>query len=646
MTIPEEIEELKIKLEQTTDERELAELLLERLKKYSSINSTYTQPYIDRLLQLAEKLGEPIYIAWGTYYVACRKFHQGEYERAMDLGVEALHAFKLKNETEGIVAAYNHIGNVLNRQGNYSEALENHYAALKLSQETADKSGISASYISIGNVHENQGDYPQALENYFASLKLREAIDPDLGVAACYNNIGLIYYNQGNYPEALKIFTAALKLQEEIGYKNGMATSYNNIGNIYDEQRNYPEALKNHFASLKLREEAGDKHGIAFSYNNIGIVYESEGNYPEALKNYFASLKLKEETGNKRGITVSHINIGNVFEKQGDYAEALKEQLLALQLAEEIANKGLVKDASLSLTRIYKAKGDFESALKYYEKYNEVEKEMLGEQAQNQLTKLIFKHKMELSEKETLLLVEKNEAIQGYVRKLEMSNNELNQFAHVASHDLREPLRMISSYMALLKKTLSSSINQQQNDFFEFAINGAHRMEELIVDLLRLAKIDADPKIEKVSLRTVAEEISKNLEVLLKEKNARITASDLPEIMADKTQMLQLFQNIAGNGIKYNEHEQPLIEITYRKKENEIEICIADNGIGIPEAYREKAFQIFQRVPTAKKYPGTGLGLALCKKIVESMNGKISIEDNPAGGTVFRIQFPDSVLAV
>jgi len=645
MTIQEETEQLKVRLARATDEKARAEVLLELLKSYSSINSTDTQPYIDQLLQLAEKLNEIGYKAWGIYYLAFRKFRRGDYDASMDLTRQCLQGFEQLKETEGLIAAYNHTGNILIRKSNYSEALKNHFVALKLSEETGDKNGMSASYNSIGNVYENQGDYPEALENYFVALKLREEIGRGRGIAASYNNIGLIYYNQGNYSEALKIFSAALKIQVEMNDRNGMASSYNNIGNIYDSQSNYNEALKNHLASLKLREETGDKHGIAFSYNNIGNVYGSQGNYPEALKNYFASLKLKEEIGNKQGVAVSYINIGNVYEKQGEYNKALNEQLKALQIAEEIANKDSIKQSSLSLTGSYKATGDFKNALKYYEKSNELEKEMLGEQAQSQLSKLILQHNTELKEKEAQLLREKNEAIEGYVRKLELSNNELKQFAHVASHDLREPLRMVSNYLNLLHKTLSGSINEQQNDFFGFALNGAARMDQLIVDLLRLAKIDADPKIEKVSLRKVADEITKNLEILLKEKNAKIVTVDLPEVMADKTQMLQLFQNIAGNGLKYNENVQPVIEIQYRKKDNEVEITIADNGIGIPEAYREKAFQIFQRVPTAKKYAGTGLGLALCKKIVESMNGKISIEDNPSGGTIFRMEFPDSVLA-
>ena len=146
-------------------------------------------------------------------------------------------------------------------------------------------------------------------------------------------------------------------------------------------------------------------------------------------------------------------------------------------------------------------------------------------------------------------------------------------------------------------------------------------------------------------LPTIVIEVRNNLEILLAEKNAQIISSPLPDIMADRTQVMQLFQNIIGNGIKYNENPQPTITIDYQVRDADALLSIADNGIGIPADYREKAFQIFQRVPTAKQYQGTGIGLAICKKIVDGLGGTIAIDDNTGGGTVFYITMPLAVLA-
>jgi signal transduction histidine kinase len=203
---------------------------------------------------------------------------------------------------------------------------------------------------------------------------------------------------------------------------------------------------------------------------------------------------------------------------------------------------------------------------------------------------------------------------------------------------------MISAYITLLQRSFKDNLSAPQTEFIGFVSDAAQRMDQLITDLLRLAKVDANPRIEVVKLQGTVEEIKLNLEVLIKEKNAFIICPDLPEILADRTMIRQLFQNIIGNGIKYNESGKPVIVIKHSIRKNEFEISISDNGIGIPEHQRERAFQIFNRLPTSKEYPGSGIGLAICKKIVESMEGKIFIEDNPTGGTVFRMIFPLSIL--
>jgi light-regulated signal transduction histidine kinase (bacteriophytochrome) len=194
---------------------------------------------------------------------------------------------------------------------------------------------------------------------------------------------------------------------------------------------------------------------------------------------------------------------------------------------------------------------------------------------------------------------------------------------------------MIYSYVGLLQKSLGDNISEQQKEFIAYALDGSKRMDALIQDLLRLAKVDANPKREPIKLGMVVEELKWNLDALTKEKNAEIFCSDMPVLSADRTQMLQLFQNLIANGIKYNRGANPTIHISCKQLKGEVEISIADNGPGIPVNQREKVFQIFQRLHTNRDIAGTGMGLAICRKIVESMNGKIHIEDNVKGGTVF-----------
>jgi signal transduction histidine kinase len=203
---------------------------------------------------------------------------------------------------------------------------------------------------------------------------------------------------------------------------------------------------------------------------------------------------------------------------------------------------------------------------------------------------------------------------------------------------------MITSYLQLMQKSLNGMLTEQQGEFFGFVLDGARRMDLLIHDLLRLAKVDANPVIEKVKLTYVMEEIKLNLDTLIRERGVTLSIGELPIIHADRTQMLQLFQNLIANGIKYNKNATPEIRIKFTDRGDQIEIQVSDNGIGIPGHLREEVFQIFRRLQQQANVAGSGIGLSICKKIVESMDGKIRIEDRPGGGTIFRIILPKAIL--
>ncbi len=459
-------------------------------------------------------------------------------------------------------------------------------------------------------------------------------------MAASYNYIGNINSNLGNYEDAIRYYRLTQHICKELDRKKGMGASYYNIGIIHYELNNFEAALESHLTALKLNNETGIKELICASHNYTGKVYAALGNYQEALKYQSQAIIIGQELGDKRRLGIAHTGIGATYHLLGDYKNANDNLVKALLLGREMGEKTIIKDALFTLVEVCKKNGAFEQALEYFTEYHQVQNQISNEAVQKQLTMLNFQHSMEVKEKESALLKEKNEEIQRYLHKLEISNNELKQFAHVAAHDLREPLRMISSYIMLLDQSIGGNLSDTQKKFIGFAIDGSKRMEQLIEDMLRLAKVDTEPKTESIELTSVINEIKLNLETLMKEKGARLEIADeLPVIKADRTQMLQLFQNIIGNGIKYNESAEPAIQIKHHVEGSEFSISIADNGIGIPVESREKAFQIFQRVPTAKKYSGSGIGLAICKKIVDSMGGKIWVEDNPGGGTVFHISF-------
>ena len=224
---------------------------------------------------------------------------------------------------------------------------------------------------------------------------------------------------------------------------------------------------------------------------------------------------------------------------------------------------------------------------------------------------------------------------------LERSNKELEQFAYVASHDLQEPLRMVSSYTQLLERRYKDQLDDTAREFIAYAVDGASRMQKLINDLLSFSRVQTKGgSFEPVDLNHTLGQARANLSAAIEENCALVINDELPTIVADPTQMLSVFQNLVGNAIKFHGEDPPRVTITASETEREVEIRIKDNGIGIREEHQGRIFIIFQRLHNRKDYPGTGIGLALCKRIVERHGGQIRVESEEGLGSTFILTLP------
>ena len=227
------------------------------------------------------------------------------------------------------------------------------------------------------------------------------------------------------------------------------------------------------------------------------------------------------------------------------------------------------------------------------------------------------------------------------VKELARSNKELEQFAYVTSHDLKEPLRMISSFTQLLRKRYTHKLDKDADEFIEYIVDGAQRMQLLLDDLLEYGTITTETKqYENVSLNKVVDEIINNLKLAIEESGAIINYDELPIVVANRTQMIQLFQNLISNAIKFQSDKVPEIHISSMKKGNKYIFSVQDNGIGINSKYLERIFKVFRRLHTREEYNGTGIGLSITKKIVQNHNGNIWVKSKPGEGSTFSFSLP------
>jgi signal transduction histidine kinase len=225
---------------------------------------------------------------------------------------------------------------------------------------------------------------------------------------------------------------------------------------------------------------------------------------------------------------------------------------------------------------------------------------------------------------------------------LKRSNEDLNQFAYSASHDLQEPLRIIAIYTELLKRKYSSRFDADAREYMELVVQSARRMDMLLRDLLayvQAANIGAE-NAPCIDANEVAENVRANLQAAIAESGATLTWDELPKLRVQESHLVQLLQNLIGNAIKYRSAKPPAIHVSAQQKGNEWKIGVQDNGIGIAPQYREQVFGLFKRLHTQKQFPGTGIGLALCQKIVERYGGRIWVESEEGTGSTFYFTLP------
>lgn len=494
--------------------------------------------------------------------------------------------------------------------------------------------GMNEHYLGAWN--SAQQLYQDAVQLIEAHDALNYNLEEELGFLFYY--ISVLYKSSETKDYPLECLYKSIDIFKRIEHKPGLARCYNMLANIFNEEQKPEKSLDYHLKALKLFEELNEEYYAAVVQNNVGYTYCELGELEKGFELLHKSLKAKLKFGNQSSIANSYIHLGMAHKLANNSSEAIKYFQEAEKMLFELDSKSDLNIVYQYLSEVFASTKNFEKAYEYHILYDRTKDEMFNFDKAVAIMDAKSRFELEEKKKEAELLRQKNNEIESYAHQLEISNNELKQFAYVASHDLKEPLRMISNYINLLEKEIEPITNESTKEYMEFIYEGSKRMYELINSLLEFSKLNQAVQVEQVNLNDIVVEIrNKFAENLV---GVDFTIDNLPMLQADKKHIYRLFENLICNAAKFNLSSKKIVRVEYSDTDKVHKFKVIDNGIGIAKEYADKVFVIFQRLNARHLFPGTGIGLAICKKIVDNLKGEIWVEENEYRGSTFCVSIP------
>jgi tetratricopeptide (TPR) repeat protein len=417
---------------------------------------------------------------------------------------------------------------LLSADANYQEAARYIEKAIVAARTINDPVFLARVKRVYGTIMYYQNNLVGAQNNFKAAIDIldKQPMENEVLVELGENYLQLaLLHKVTEFKDLRKLMAEkSLSFYTQANYGIGIGKCNTIFASIYFSEGRYDEALKKHSEALSIHQKAGNLQGASVALNNIGSCYRELGDFEKALSYLKQSLEIKLQLGNPNNIANSHVHIAEFYVSRKEYTMAVDEFLQAITIFERIGNKVESSFVYASLSEVYEALCDFENAYKCIKKHNQLQRVVFGFEKTTAIADALAKYEIDKRDKETELLRHKSAEIEEYAHKLEVSNRELEQYAHVASHDLKEPLRMIGSYIGLLQKRLEGKLNEEEKVFMNFVLDGTKRMDILISDLLEYSKLNREILPQKVALSEVIEVVKQNIT----KGEGEITTSELP----------------------------------------------------------------------------------------------------------------------
>lgn len=618
------------------------------------------------------------------------EFYQIDIEKTFFYAEQALKQANAIVYQKGIAEAlkYQAVGYTV--QKNFRKALYTNEASLSIARQLDDTLLISQTLNNIGINYERLGLPKEAISNYLESLDYAKNVGDDRMRCFTYRNVGFLYDKLGTEEKAVEYFNKGAEVARNSDHHMIKYIPYLTAGNNNIRKGQYQEAIESLKTAYPL---CTNNYSRAVVLNELAGVYKAQKNWPLALDQLKQAIAIIEKSGNQDHLEEAQLSLASILFQKGDYSQCLNllEQILAKKGKD---NKYSFNDKTLYqlLAETQQQLQEHEKAARAYQQLAEIQDSLYDGNRLDLMFALEAKYKMNEKEQENAFLraqqeqseallaqrkkstlyaillaalisilalliyqayrvkqrfnqnlrqqvKEQTQALQKTNDHLNASNIELERFAYIASHDLKEPLRNIASFSSLIERKLDDPAERTQiGEYLDFIKQNAYQMNQLIRDVLEYSRVESGRKDQpkETNLAELIGQVKQSILTDIKEKNVRI---NLPveevNFSVVPSQLFLVFKNLISNGIKYNNKEEKIIDVSYLDQGSHHQFCIGDNGIGIAPQYQEQVFEMFKRLHSRQEYQGTGLGLAICKKIITNLGGDIWYESTDAGSNFY-----------
>lgn len=542
-------------------------------------------------------------------------------------------------------ASLNNIGLVANIQGRYNISVKYFHEAIALfDTKVMDESKMALKALMLANLgysYFGLEDYKKAFAYQLEAIELAEEYGIKSIPAQYMDDLARSAANMGEFEKAEEYFQKSLDLQIELGDYESSIHSLLHFLELKMEQQKYDEAGALGLQAIAVASERDFPILLADGLNKLSEIARITQRADQAVAYADSALQLSKRIFNLRHERTASYQLSLAKALKGNHSEAFKFLLQHLELRDSIT-----KEERSAITLEIEAKYQnkiYEQKVQYLEERQQEQRKniklLIGLIIMTLLSSVVISGYLYKRNQSNRIIQNKNEVLEKYISY----NLQLENFAYIASHDLKSPLRNVVSFSQLLSRRIKDRLSAEEQEYFDFIISGTKEMSSLIDDLLNYSVVQREKlNIGKIKIDELIKDILLRNQPMIEEVGAKVTVEVPPtSIEADSIKLTQLLQNLLQNALKFHKPGQiPIVEIKFAEQDRDYRFEIKDQGIGIESQYYDKVFMIFKRLHTKKVYEGTGIGLAICKEIIEQHGGKIWIDSGKEKGTSFCFTLP------